>query len=366
MTQPATGTNFVGAGFNDRGPEFLRRGNPVAVLCRDARGAATDISPHNEDGSVRWSPFALDNTWRDDLLAIRKSGGYYVTNTEDNEGFINLGAFKDGDGPSWKPNIKSDHFMILQDNFPYDSGLTEEGEPFSLTPVDTASPWVQRLRNNRPFSDPDGNTLIEDPGVSDAGFSRLLNGQNPGRQFLFIRERMWDGQPIYSVQGVALARLDNLGNSKYDKKDSEASELTYMPLPDGRFSAHQDGQYQAILVHTWWGGAGWTALGGVPVWSAVAPLATQTGATTATVSVANPTGTGDPFVVTWEKAPGPGFSVWTAATSGTPVPDTPSAGHTQYPITGLTTATSYKFRGTATGTNGATAVTPVSNTITTA
>lgn len=365
MTQPAVGTDWIGAGLNDRGPEFLRRGNPVAVLVRDARGAATDISPHNSDGSVRWSPFAQDNTWRDDLLAIKKLNGSYVTNTDANEGFINLGAFKDGDGPAWKPKITSDHFMIVQDNFPYDSNLTEEAEIFSLTPVDTASPWVQRLRNNRPFSDSSGNSLMEDPGATDAGFSRLLNGQNPGRQFLFVRERMWDGLPIYSVQGVSLARWEDVGNSKYDKKDSEASELSYIPLPDGRFMAMQDGSYQPILVHTWWGGAGWTALGGLPVWPGAAPLATQTGATTATVSLEDPTGTGDPFAVTWESSVSP-HTVWVAATAGTPVADTPSAGHTQYPITGLTTATQYKLRATAEGTNGATAVSAVSNTITTA
>ena len=41
------------------------------MLVRDARGSATEISPHNVDGSVRWSPFSQDNKWRGDLLARR-------------------------------------------------------------------------------------------------------------------------------------------------------------------------------------------------------------------------------------------------------------------------------------------------------
>jgi hypothetical protein len=355
-----TGTTWNGAGLADRGPEFLRRGNPVAVLARDARGAATDISPHNSDGSVKYSFFAQDNTWRDDLLAIKKTGGYYVTNTATNQGWINMGAFKDGGGPAWKPKVTNDHFMILQDNFPYDTQLTDESEPFSVTPVDTASPWVQRLRNNRPFSDVNGNSLMEDPGQLNAGFSRLTNGVNPNRQFAFIRERMWNGLPIYSVQGVALAKLDDLGGSKYDKKDSEASDLTYLPLPDGRFMAMQDGVYQPILVHTWWGGAGWTALGGVPVLAASAPVAAPTGSGGVTLAFPDPTGTGDPWTYTGQFSTD-GGTTWGSALTPTSVAST--GGTTTLTFSGVATG-SKKFRATVKGTNGATATTPSSAAIT--
>lgn len=360
--QPSTGTDFIGAGFNDRGPEFLRRGNAVAVLARDARGAATDISPHNSDGTVHWSPFALDNTWRSDLLAIRKSNGYYTTNTNANEGFINLGPQKDGDGPAWKPKVTSDHFKILQDNFPYDSNLTEEAEVFSLTPVDTASPWNQRLRNNRPFSDANGVSLIEDPGQSNAGFSRLLTGANPGRQFLFVRERMWDGLPIYSVQGIALCKLDDLGNSKYDKKDSEAAELSYIPLPDGRFMAMQDGVYQPILVHTWWGGAGWNALGGVPILSTAATGAAATSTGKATLTTPTPTGTGDPFVITAESTVDDGVT-WLTAVLDNPGAVVSASGTTTVKVKSVT-AGSTKFRIKVVGSNGAIAYTVKSAAVT--
>ena len=37
---------------------------------RDARGAATNLSPHNPDGSIRWWPFSADNKIRGDLFKI--------------------------------------------------------------------------------------------------------------------------------------------------------------------------------------------------------------------------------------------------------------------------------------------------------
>lgn len=360
MTQPASGTTWNGAGFNDRGPEFLRRGKAVAVMSRDARGAATDLSPHNADGSVRWSPFAQDNKWRDDLLGIKKANGYFVTNTDTNQGFINLGPCKDGNGPTRKPKITNDRFMILQSNAPYDTDLTEEVEPFSIELVDTASPWVQRLRNNRPFSDVNGNSLMEDPGQLNAGFSRLLNGANPGRQFLIVRERLWNGLPIYSADAIALCKLDDIGNSKMDKKDSEASELTYLPVDDSRFMAFQDGEYQPVLVHTFWGGAGWTALGGIPVLSATLPTATATGTGGATLAFPVPTGTGDPWEYTAQASADSGVT-WGSAITPTNV--AVSSGTVTLTLAGIATGAK-KLRAVVTGTNGATATTPNSASVT--
>lgn len=364
MAIPSTGTTFSGAGFETNDPEFIRRGKAVALLVRDARGSATDISPHNSDGSVRWSPFAQDNTWRGDLFARRKVNGFYVTNADANEGFLHCGSFKDGEGPVGKPKISSDHLMRVQSNYPYDSDLTEESEAFSFTLLDTANPVYQRLRNNRPLSDANGNLLVEDPGQSGAGFSRLLNGANPGRQFFLVRERKWNGLPIYSATGYALCRLDDIGNSKLgDKKDTEGAELTYLPLPDGHFMAVQDGQYQDVITHTWWGGAGWTALGGVPTLSATAPVATAlAGDGEATLAFANPSGTGDPWTYTVQQSTDAG-STWGSAIDPDSVAS--AGGTTTLTVSGLTAGASL-LRATVTGTNGSTATTPNSNSITVA
>ena len=365
MTQPLTGGSWVAAGLNDRAPEFLRRGKPKAAAVRDARGAATDISPHNPDGSVRFSPFAADNTMRLDLFARRKVNGVYVTVTTPNLGLFGTGAFKQGDGPSMDPKITNDRFMIEQSSQPYDTELTEEVEPFSFTMVDTADPVYQRLRNNLPLYDQNGNSLVEDPGWANAGYGRLLNGYNPGRQFFFLRERFWNGLPVWSVTGVALARLDDIGSSKQDTKDSEGAKLTYLPVDDGRFMAMQDGEYQPVLTYTWWGGAGWTAFGGVPELSATAPTATATTAGSATLSFPEPTGPGDPY--NYSEAPaGVQQSTDGGTTWGSLIePDnvSVSGGTVTLTVSGLTSGASV-LRANVKGTNGAVATTPNSNSVT--
>lgn len=260
MSIPATGTTWDGAGFNDVDSRFLERGKLRMALIRDARGAATDISPHSdENGTPAWSPFAQDGTWRDDLLAYKRISGEWEFVDTPNEGFHIVGAFKDGDGPASKPSIKNDDFMILQSNFPFDSDVTEEGEPFSFTAVETAKPVIRRLRNNLRLNDDDGTVLVEEPGATD-GWSRTLDGENVERQVLLVSEFKKGGLPVYTVDGYALCKLSDIGNSKKDKKDSEAAELTYQPLPDGYFSAAVDGVFKPILRHTWVGGAGWRAL----------------------------------------------------------------------------------------------------------
>ncbi|WP_293308888.1 hypothetical protein [Mycolicibacterium sp.] len=369
MTQPTTGTTWNGAGLADLGPEFLERGNPLQVLSRDHRGQATDISPHNSDGSVRWSPFAQNNRWRGDLLARRKQNGYWVTVTDENQGFLSLGAFKDGTGVNNKPGVRNDQFRIIQNNFPYHTALTEESESFSFAPVDTGNPAVQHLRKNLRLSDANGNIIIPDPGQSDAGYSRIVGGGNPGRQFLVCRELNTNvsGLPIYKVDGYSLARLMDIGNSKKDKKESEAAELSYDPELDGIMMAmayNDQGllEYQPVLMHTWYGGPGWTALGGIPQLSATAPVATAGASGLATLAFAVPTGTGDPWEYTAQASTDGGVT-WGLAI--TPDSVTVSGGTVTLHLDGLT-AGSTKLRATVTGTNGATATTPNSNTITVA
>lgn len=262
-TQPATGTTFDGAGFTANDARFLERGKLRAVLIRDARGSVTDISPTTSAGAYNFSPFAIDGTWRSDLLGVVRTNGVWGYNPTANQGFHIAGAFKDGDGPNSKPSIKSDDFMIVQSNFPFDSDLVEEGEPFSFTAVETAKPLIRRLRNNLPLNASNGSILVESPGVGGlvgAGWARPLTGTNIDRQVLMVSEFRKAGLPVYTVDGYALAKLNNIGASKKDKKDSEAAELTYQPLPDGFFSALVDGVYKPILRHTWVGGTGWTAM----------------------------------------------------------------------------------------------------------
>jgi hypothetical protein len=275
MATPSTGTTFDGAGFNNVDSRFLERGKLRQVLIRDARGSATNLSPHNDDGTLAWSPFALDGTWRGDLCAFTRTDGVWAVNTSDNEGFHIAGAFKESDGPSTKPNIKEDDFMILQSNFPFDSDIVEEGEPFSFTAVETAKPLIRRLRNNLPLNNPDGTALVELPGLANAGWSRVLDADNVERQVLMVSEFQKGGLPVYTVDGYSLAKLSGIGASKKDKRDSEAAEMSYMPLPDGYFMAMVDGVYRPILRHTWVGGTGWAALQGSITGNWAVTLGTQ-------------------------------------------------------------------------------------------
>jgi type II secretory pathway pseudopilin PulG len=265
MAIPSTGTTWSGAGLDQIDARFLERGKLRQVLIRDARGAATNISPHSDaSGTINWSPFATDGKWRDDLLGVKRTNGVWTLNGSSNEGFHIAGAFKEGDGPSSDPSIKSDKFNIVQSNFPFDTDLVEEGEMFAFTAVETAKPLIRRLRNNLPLNAANGSIIVELPGAANSGWSRPLDGDNIERQVLLVSEFKKGGLPVYTVDGYSLCKLDDIGKSKKDKKDSEAAELKYEPLPDGYFMAAIDGVYRPVLKHTWVGGAGWAALTSAP------------------------------------------------------------------------------------------------------
>jgi len=263
MALPTTGATWDAAGFADLDNRFLERGKLRQVLIRDARGAATNISPHNPDGTVNFSPFALDGTWRNDLLAYTQINGEWEYNYLPNQGFHIAGAFRDTMGPNTKPRIRNDDFLILQSNFPYDSDIVEDAEPFSFSAVETAKPLIRRLRNNLPLNDANGNVLVEAPGMLPAGWAKPVDADNVERQILLVSQFNKRGLPVYVVDGYSLCRLSNIGASKKDKKDSEAAELEYEPLPDSFFMAVVDGVYRPILKYTWVGGTGWAAMADV-------------------------------------------------------------------------------------------------------
>lgn len=372
MAIPSVGTTIRAGGFVDVDNRFNARGGLAAVLIRNNRGAATNISPWTAGSppTRNWSPFALDGTPRADLFAVVRVNGEWVTNPDPNEGFWLIGALKEDGGPERAPTIKEDNQMILQSNFPFETDLTEEGIVINFTGVETLKPSMKRLRMNVPLCDQSGNSIVEDPGTENFTIGKPIDVESQEWQIVLIFARRKGGKYLYSAEGYSLCKLTNIGNFRRSKTDPDAGELGYTVLPDpffvGKDPANPSGDdLIPILYNEWVAGDGWVAIGGAPVWPGVAPIATQTGATTATVSATNPVGAGDPFTVIVEKSVSP-FSVWTAATVGTTTPNSPSVDHTTYNITGLTTATQYKFRLKATGTNGQSATSAVSNAVTTA
>nr|WP_253872968.1 hypothetical protein [Mycobacterium gordonae] len=164
---------------------------------------------------------------------------------------------------------------------------------------------------------------------------------------------------------VGLARRNSLRRKWYRPSlacSRASAELTYEPLPDGFFMGMVDGEYRPILKATWVAGEGWAALGGVPTISTTPPTATAGTTGKASFSFADPTGTGDPWVISAESTTDDG-TTWAAATLDTPGAVVSAGGSTTVKVKSVT-AGSTKFRAKVVGTNGASAYTPKSNAVT--
>jgi hypothetical protein len=291
MTQPATGTDFAAGGFGDLDPRLFERGGKIAVLVRQARGPATDISPQESNGDVKYSPLAVNGDLRDDLLAYKKVNGFYVPNPSSNQGWHLAGSFKEGDGPSSKPSITDDDYMVEQSNEVYDSDRVKDIRPFTLTPVETLRGVVRRLRYGMPLADEDGNNLVEYPGHPNTVFVKTLDYSPVDYQFLLIREFKKSGLSLVTVKGYSLVRVSDIGEAKMGKKDAEAAPLTCKPLPDGITMGFRDGVYQPINQAEWIDGAAWRAMYGSPVSQYTVTLGTQSSGTF-TLGLVNATDSG--------------------------------------------------------------------------
>ncbi|ACI06227.1 major tail protein [Mycobacterium phage Brujita] len=260
MTQPLTGTTPAAGGYLnvDNRLQGGHRTGLIAVLFRDARGAATNISPHLPNGSVNWSPLAQDGQLRDDLFAQKLENGFWVPNPDPNEGWYLAGAFGEGNGPSQRPSIDTDDQMIEQSNWPFESDMTKQDEPFSFQALQNLQPAIQRLLNNLPLSDALGNSLVELPGEPDAGWSQIVDAEKIGRQFLLYGIRKKNGQYLYEVDAYDYATLTNKDERRLGKRGTAAS-LTFKPEPSNYFMAMVDGEYKPIIKHTFVGGPAWEA-----------------------------------------------------------------------------------------------------------
>ncbi|AVO21617.1 major tail protein [Mycobacterium phage MooMoo] len=261
MTQPLTGTTPAAGGYTTVDNRFQggHRTGLIAVLFRDALGASTNISPHNANGTVRWSPFAQDGQLRDDLFAQRLVDGVWVENETENEGWYLAGAFGEGNGPKTRPSIDTDDQMIEQSNWPFESDITKQDEPFTFQALQNLQPAIQRLLNNLPLADESGASLVELPGGADAGWSQVVDAEKVGRQFLLYGIRKKAGRYLYEVEAYDYATLSDKGERTFGKKGT-AAEMTFKPEPSGYFMAMVDGEYRPIIKHTFVGGAAWDSL----------------------------------------------------------------------------------------------------------
>lgn len=264
MTQPVTGTTWDGAGLNDVDNRFVERGGLQAVLVRDYRGSDTDLSPFAANTvTVAFSPFAQDNTPRDDLLARVLVDGVWVDNTTSNEGWFYFGAQTEAGGAERNPNTRSDDLNILQSNYPFESDIISKNKTIKFVGVSSADPVVHRLENDLPLQDEDGVSLVDTPGTANYFAGSRADVVTVERQLLLWFAKRKAGQFLYRVEGYPLVKYDAQGRKRRSKTDPDSIDLTFKVLPDPYFMV-PDPEGAAELVPgvdgVWYGGDAWNAM----------------------------------------------------------------------------------------------------------
>jgi len=339
MALPTTGGTYedlLEAGNNEIA---VRKGLVVGLLIRDYNGSTTSLANPavglNGDGV--FSPFAADGQLRDDLLAHLPEGGL---NPEPNLGFYYIGLTTE-DGITFATDVQTSDTMSGQSRHAVRVDIESENDTIEFSARES-TPLIDWLNDDKP--------LTGLPDLGAIGYYSMRKSQNSitERQIIGL---MWDGKHVAAKVFPRMSR-ENVGDTSWSVGTQDTSALTYRALRC---------PYAKYRVNTLREGDGWRAMGGYPNFGLTPPVATQTGATTATVAHAVPSGVGDPWTYEVEQAVSP-FTTYTAATIGS---STPSGGNITHSITGLTTATEYKFRVVATGSNGLEGTSDVSNSATT-
>lgn len=311
----------------------VRKAIVTDILIRDYHGSATDLSDPavglTADGV--FSPFAEDGELRDDLL---------ITAEGDNLGFYHIGLLTE-DGSTYTPSVSREPTRAAQSRRPVRVDITEEDDAIQFSALES-TPLIDWLNDDKP--------LTGLPDLGKIGYSSVkpAYGRNVERQIIAL---LFDGNEYAAKVFPRMGRSD-VGETAWNKATPDSSALTYTALVC---------PYAGYPVATLREGQGWRAKGGYPDFGLIAPVATQTGATTATVAHAVPTGVGDPWTYTVEQRTGAGS--WSTSTVGSA---SVVGGNITHSITGLTSATQYTFRVTAEGSNGLSSVSQESNSVTTA
>lgn len=261
VAQPATGATWDGAGLNDTDNRFAERGGLQAVLIRDYRGSATDLSPFAADTTtITWSPFAVDGQVRSDLFARVLVDGVWVDNPSSNEGWFYIGAQAENGGLERNPNTRSDDLMILQSNFPWDSDVISRSKTIKFTAVSAADPVLHALENDLPLQDTNGDPLVQLPGATNYGVGSRADTSTVERQILALFAKKKAGKTLYTVEAYPLCKYDAQGRKRRSKTDPDQAELTYKVLPDPYFMIPDpDGAADLVpgVDWKWVGGDAW-------------------------------------------------------------------------------------------------------------
>lgn len=333
MALPASGGTYEDILQPQLSEIEVRKGIITDILIRDYNGSMTDLSDPSvgltADGV--FSPFAEDGELRDDLL-INAEGA--------NLGFYHIALLTE-DGVTYTPSVSQESVRAAQTRRPVRVDITEEDDQLRFSALQS-NPLIDFLNDDKP--------LTGLPDLGKIGYSSVkpAYGRRVERQIIAF---LFDGNEYAAKVFPRMGRSD-VGETSWNKATPDSSALTYTALVC---------PYAGYPVSTLREGQGWRAKGGYPYFGLIAPVATQTGATTATVAHAVPTGVGDPWTYTVEKTTD--GTTWSSATVGS---SNVVGANITHNITGLTSATDYSFRVTAEGSNGLSSVSATSNEITTA
>lgn len=335
MALQSTGSEWNAVYGSTWNPLGIRKGLITNVLIRDYAGAATNLKDSavglNDDGF--FTPYAQDGLYRSDLLDPSFSGGQ----------FYDVGALKD-DGVKLTPDVSVEGVKVAQARRAQRWDITDENDEVMFT-CRESNPVVDALRFDLPLAG------LLDAGAPGYTVSKPSESDLIERQIIALAE---DGNNRFAYVFPRVSRK-KVGSTQLNRKDPDDLELTYGAL----ICPFVDSPVYIVRE-----GSGWRSLAGVVIWNST-PVATAATATTASVAFTKPRLSRDPqpdnFTYTVERKTGNG--AWTAATlSGNP---SVSGSTVTLTVSGLTTATAYTFRVTATAAGSQSAVSAVSNGITT-
>jgi hypothetical protein len=335
MTLQSSGVEWAVAYGNAWNPLGIRKGLITNVLIRDYKGLATNLKDDAAGlNAAGWfTPYSTDGLYRSDLLDPAFPGGQWY----------DVGALKE-DGIKLTPDVQVEAVKVAQARRAQRFDIAEENDEVMFC-CRESNPVVDALRFDLPLSN------IPDAGA--IGYTSVKPAESDliERQIIALAE---DGHQRFGYVFPRVSRK-KVGATALNRKDPDDLELTYgaliCPFVDTPVFIVREGD-------------GWRGLSGSVVWSST-PVATSVSATTASVAFTKPTLSSDPRpdALTYTVQRQTGNGAWTSATvSGNP---TLSGSTVTLAISGLTTATAYTFKVTASAVSGLSAVSAVSNSITT-
>jgi len=265
MAQEPTGATWAGAGLADIDSRLVERGPLQAIIIRDYRGAATDISPFENDGStVKFSPLAADGSINPNLLGAKLVNGVWSENPNPNLGFLYLGATAEDGNAERNPNVENDDLYVTQSIWAYDSAITRKGKTVTFTLVDTLKPVIHALEYENRINDPDtGEIIVPEIGTPNYFVGSRVDPVQIDRQILLFFAKQIEGLDLYRIEPLPRVRLDEQSAKSRSKTDPDQAEFTFQCLPDPYFTIPDDrgSGLVAGFDGVWIGGPAWEAFG---------------------------------------------------------------------------------------------------------